>query len=174
MSSESDKVIERETAEALVSWLEAFPNRPLQQRLSHLLDRRRKLDLEIDFLQAQLSRYRQYVQDLVRPVETTIPKPGQGVIVGVAVERDEAAPIEARRESTPEYPAKRTAVLRLLNEDRHKQWRLADIRDELIRRGWLSPDEKARHALQVLMLNMTRRGEVLKPATGVYQSKRSG
>jgi hypothetical protein len=44
----------------------------------------------------------------------------------------------------------------------------------LIRRGWLADDDRARHALQMLMLNMAKRGEIEKPTTGVYRLKVTG
>jgi hypothetical protein len=148
--------IEPATAEALLSWLESFPVKELEKRLTYLVKQRRDLDVEIRFLQAQVTRYRQYLEDL-RP-------PNAQVSVAEAT-AGKAAPRTAERHRLP----KRIAVLRLLSETPGRTWRLADIRKTLIDRDWLEDSERARHALQVALLGMAKRGELEKPRTGFYR-----
>ncbi|MFL5916077.1 MAG: hypothetical protein ACJ752_10645 [Gaiellaceae bacterium] len=170
MSEKDEDLIPKETAEALVSWLEAFPAMPLQERLGELIDQRRKLDSEIRFLQNQLIRYRQYLQDLAEPGnEVTAPQTGPSQLA-IAASGNTAVHVGATGAAQPEYPPKRVAVHRLLAENAFKEWKLGELREELIRRGWLADDERARHALQMLMLNMAKRGEIDKPRTGVYRA----
>lgn len=172
MSDADDSLIPKEAAEALVSWLEGFPARPLQTRLSQLIEERKKLTKEIEFLQAQLIRYRQYVQDLADPADVKPPLRATPVGGGASAHARAVVggPTGPTGPAQPEYPPKRFAVFRLLGEDALKEWKLADLREELIRRGWLADDDKARHALQMLMLNMAKRGEIDKPRTGVYRA----
>jgi hypothetical protein len=144
--------IEAETAEALLGWLEAFPNKELERRLSLLLTQRRKLDVEIRFIQTQLMRHRQYLEDL---------SPGSTTAIAEAIPRTSAR-------SRSQYPPKRMAVLRFLSETPGRAWRLADLKTGLIGRGWLEDNDRARHALQVTVLGMAKRGELEKPRTGYY------
>jgi hypothetical protein len=60
------------------------------------------------------------------------------------------------------------AVLRFLSETTGRAWRLADLKAALIGRGWLEDSDRARHALQVTVLAMAKRGELEKPRTGYY------
>ena len=160
MSNERKTPAEDATAEALLDWIDAFPTKQLERRLAALLMQRRDLDVEIRFLQNQLLRYRQYLEDL-RPGEAGAP----------------ATPSRSRdagQRTTDARPAKRLAVLRLLSETPGRTWRLSDLRDELTKRGWLEDSDKARHALQVTMLSMAKRGEIEKPRTGFYRIATDG
>ena len=141
---------EARTAEALLQWLDSFPRAKIEHRLGLLLTQRRELDQEIRFLQGQLVRYRQYLEDLAPPTADARPAPE------LATEQRQ-------------FPPKRLAVLRLLGEAPGRAWRLADIRQTLINRGWLEDSDRARHALQVTLLAMAKRGELEKPATGFYR-----
>jgi hypothetical protein len=147
--------VQPETADALLSWLDAFPTTALERRLGTLLLQRRELDVEIRFLQAQLFRYRQYLEDL-RPGST------------------QESPAAGGRVGGKPYPAKRLAVLRLLSESPGRALRLSDIRSALVHRGWLEDSDKARHALQVALLGMAKRGELEKPRTGFYRMATDG
>jgi hypothetical protein len=156
VSTERKTPIESATQDALLTWIEAFPTKELETRLTTLLKLRRQLDMEIRFLQAQVLRYRQYLEDL-RP-DTA--QPDQSGAEG-----------ETRAATTTDqrHPPKRMAVLRLLSETPGRTWRLADIRKTLVERGWLEDSDRARHALQVALLGMAKRGELEKPRTGFYR-----
>ena len=119
-----------ETADALMAWLEAFPSRQLERRLASLVQQRRDLDGEIRFLQNQILRYRQYLTDLNPPKD----------------EEEPSAPIQAA-DGLPKFPPKRTAVFRLLAETPGRSLKLAEVRETLIKRGWLEDTDKARHEL---------------------------
>jgi len=142
-----------DTADALMEWLEAFPLRQVELRLGTLIEQRRELDGEIRFLQNQIIRYRQYLTDL-NPEEE---------------EETDSVGVLAQDQAPQEYPPKRQAVLRLLAEAPGRSWKLSDIRDVLIQRRWLEDSEKARHALQVTVLNMAKRGDIEKPRKGIYR-----
>ncbi len=48
--------------------------------------------------------------------------------------------------------------------------KLSEIRDEMIRRGWLAQTEqKAAHALQMMLSTLAKEGKVDRPAFGVYR-----
>src|SRR4051794_1850359 len=112
VSTEPKTRIEPATAEALLTWVEAFPTKELEKRLTFLLRQRRNLDVEIRFLQAQVMRYRQYLQDLRPPDEQLSVQDSDGA---------EAAPVPTQRQHR--IP-KRMAVMRLLSETPGRTWRL--------------------------------------------------
>jgi hypothetical protein len=165
-----------EAAEALLTWLQAFPTKDLERRLTLLLAHRRQLDLEIRFLQAQIARYRQYLEDLqtlqapdetmerAHPVAAVTAKTTIGGTAQSAAQRS----VRPERPERPDYPPKRIAVIRLLSETPGRAQRLADIRSKLIERGWLEDSDNARHALQVSLINMAKRGELERPEKGYY------
>lgn len=157
MSPPNKTPVESGTAEALLDWLDAFPTERIERRLSALLTQRRSLDVEIRFLQAQLVRYRQYLEDL-RPGTLTASEDG----------RRQNGESDATT-GQPQMPPKRLAVLRLLAETPGRAWRLAEVRQALIERGWLEDSDRASHALQVTLLGMAQRGELNKPRTGFYR-----
>lgn len=65
------------------------------------------------------------------------------------------------------FPSKRDAVLALLREGREAR-PLADIREELVARGWMSDDPASRHALEVAVAAMAKRRELVRLRRGVY------
>ncbi len=64
---------------------------------------------------------------------------------------------------------KREAVLRLLGEHPFESFRLVAIREMLVERGWMVNDKNGRHALEVAVRNMEKRGELTRVETGVYK-----
>jgi hypothetical protein len=65
-------------------------------------------------------------------------------------------------------PTKPEAVLALLGEQPRARFRLAEIRDALIERGWMENTRQARHALEVAALNLAKRGAIQRIQKGVY------
>jgi hypothetical protein len=142
------------TAEALMEWLDGFPAKRVERRLTELLARRRELDVEIRFLQTQLVRWRDYLAELR------------------GEERPQVAPPQATsRTEQREYPTKRQAVLRLLSENPRRPWKLSEMRETLVKRGWLEDSGRAAHALQVTVLKMAKAGQIEKPEVGVYKGR---
>lgn len=74
-----------------------------------------------------------------------------------------------RRTAGPSpMPSKPTAVLAFLEEHRGRPFRLLEIRDGLVEREWMGTDKRDRHALEVAVLALTRRGEITRVGHGVY------
>ena len=71
-------------------------------------------------------------------------------------------------------PRKRDAVLNLLEQDPGRTFALSEIRDRLITDGLLEDSDKARHALDVTLSNMRRRGEVTRVRKGFYRLAPTG
>ncbi len=65
--------------------------------------------------------------------------------------------------------SKREAVLALLGEDPEREFRLAEVRAELVARGWLSDNSKAAHALQMMLTTLHKEGRVARPRFGFYK-----
>jgi len=60
-------------------------------------------------------------------------------------------------------------VLNLLERDEYHEFRLAEIRDHLIEGGLMEDTPRARHALEMTVVNMTKRGELERPRKGFYK-----
>lgn len=66
-------------------------------------------------------------------------------------------------------PGLREGIRRILGEDPHRPWKLAEVYRELVRRGWVSNDASGRNRLQLRMAAMANHGELVKPEYGYYQ-----
>jgi len=71
-------------------------------------------------------------------------------------------------------PSKRDAVLNLLERDPYREFTHAEIRSTLIESGLLEDARKARHALEMTLSNMTKRGEIERLRKGFYRFAREG
>jgi hypothetical protein len=72
--------------------------------------------------------------------------------------------------TTPEAPiTMRGAVLTLLAENPNRPWKQAEIRQALVRRGWMPSDESRAHYLGVVLSKMARNGELERPERGYYK-----
>jgi hypothetical protein len=66
-------------------------------------------------------------------------------------------------------PTKPEAVLAFLAEQPRTTFRLSEIRDALMQRGWMEDTRQARHALEVAALNLAKRGAVQRVQKGLYR-----
>ncbi len=67
-------------------------------------------------------------------------------------------------------PPLRQAILAVMNEWRHGSYiRLAQLRERLVERGWLTDSDSDAHRLQVTAGLMVRRGTLQRPEKGFYQ-----
>jgi hypothetical protein len=66
-------------------------------------------------------------------------------------------------------PTKPEAVLAFLAEHPRTTFRLSEVRDALIQRGWMEDTRQARHALEVAALNLAKRGAVQRVQKGLYR-----
>ena len=82
--------------------------------------------------------------------------------------RGKPTPDSISQNGSAKPPLRRAALAVLETAQPGRRWQLRDIRRELVQRGWLRPDDRGRHDLQNMMLKMVRKGEVLRPKTGVY------
>jgi hypothetical protein len=46
--------------------------------------------------------------------------------------------------------------------------RLSDVRDTLVKRGWLTDSDKDYHRLQMMASNMVKAGQLRRPEQGLY------
>jgi hypothetical protein len=86
------------------------------------------------------------------------------------------APQERAHELETERPAsrrppknRRRAILALMHDFPGKVWRYQEVREAMIERGWLDPDERANHALGVAMSKMASLGQLERPERGYYR-----
>ena len=67
-------------------------------------------------------------------------------------------------------PTLRQAVIAGMNEWQPGSFvRLAQLRERLVARGWISNSKSDSHRLQVMASDMVRKGQLLRPETGTYQ-----
>jgi hypothetical protein len=72
--------------------------------------------------------------------------------------------------TTPDAPiTMRQAVLTLLAENPNRPRKQAEIRQALMRRGWMPPDESRAHYLGVVLSKLARNGELERPERGYYK-----
>jgi hypothetical protein len=71
--------------------------------------------------------------------------------------------------SSETIPGLRDGIRRLLMEDPHRPWKLAEVFREMVSRKWLSDDASGRNRLQLRMAAMVSQGELVKPEYGYYQ-----
>ena len=116
----------------------------LRAALAHLDEERQAINATYEDVQAKL----RYIEQARRMLDSTAQTGTNG----------HSAPV----------PSKREAALAVLAEI-GVPMKLSEIRDEMIRRGWLAPDEKAAHALQMMLSTLVKEGKVDRPAYGVYR-----
>lgn len=119
-------------------WVDSFPVEAIQQHLAELQARKGTIDAAIESLTKRLQ-----VWQAIRAHDA-----GRGVSVVV--------------------PTKRESVLVLLDRDPTREFSLAEIREYLVDCGLLENSARARHALEVTVSNMVRRGEIARPKRGFY------
>lgn len=134
--------------ERLDRWVEQFPIEAVRQELAALQQQKGSIEAAIRALNARLA--------LWEAARRAADEAGADWHVLVS------------SEGRASYPTKREAVLALLSEAPHAEWRLRDIRQELVSRGWLSYDRKAAHALEVAATMMAKRGEIHRVRKGIY------
>lgn len=65
-------------------------------------------------------------------------------------------------------PSKRKSILRLLGENPDQVMKLAAIREELVKRGWVDASQQTSHSLGITASKMFGRGELHRPRPGHY------
>jgi hypothetical protein len=136
--------------------------------------------LPLPLLEAQLDQWvdefpvhaiRQHLDELHRrkgDLEAAIESLNRRLAVWIAM-RSHA---EGRDVDSP--PSKRDGILNLLERDPHREFRLSEIRAHLTEGGLMQDTAKARHALEMTVVNMTNRGEIERPRKGFYRIARGG
>jgi hypothetical protein len=87
---------------------------------------------------------------------------------GVRRSLDGNEPAHLRLVTREVPPTKREAVLAFLTERPDEHFKLIEIRQGLIERGWMTSDKRGIHALEVAVTNMAARGEVHRVRKGIY------
>jgi hypothetical protein len=123
----------------LDQWVDAFPVEAIRQHLEDL--ERRKGDIEKAM--ESLNRRLQYWSAM------RAHHAGQG-------------------DKTPK-PSKRNAVLNLIERDPGREFALKEIWAVLVEDGIVEDTPKARHALEMTVLNMRKRGEIARVRKGFYK-----
>jgi len=115
-----------------------------RQQLAELDERRRDLDREIAACSRKLRTWENVQASLARG-------PGNHL-----------------RLADAEPPTKREAVLAFLSERPDENFRLVEIRQALIGRGWMTDGRRAVHALEVAVATMAERGDIQRVRKGIY------
>jgi hypothetical protein len=156
----------------LAAWVRSFPYEKSQAQLRQLQAAQRRLAEEINRLVSAIEFYKTQLKlmDLEPPAELEVeeeegqpPLPMPRTPVAPPVPQ---APLEGSQSGRPTL---RNAVVILLQQARGEPRSTAELRDELVGRGWLRPDRQGRNNLHAMLSIMTKSGQLLRVATGVYR-----
>ncbi len=77
------------------------------------------------------------------------------------------SPVDSKTARPEPALTKREAIFRLMNEQPLSPWKLADLRRTLIERQWIGDDKKSKHAFDVALSKLYKRGVIdrIGPAT---------
>jgi hypothetical protein len=124
---------------SLDQWLDSFP---------------------IDKVQAQLAE----LERTKGTIEAAIESLNRRLAIWAAMREHQAG-----FDNSARRPSKRDAVVTLLERDPYREFAASEIRDKLIEDGLLEDSKKARHALEMTLSNMVKRGEAVRPRKGFYK-----
>lgn len=127
---------------SLDNWIDSFPAGEIRQHLAELERRKGTIEAAIEALNRRLQVW--------------------ATMRTFAAGHDPAAV----------RPSKRDAVLNLLEQDPYREFALSEIREALIAGGLLDDTPKARHALEMTVVNMTKRREIERIKKGFYRIAR--
>jgi hypothetical protein len=131
----------------LAEWIRTFPSREVKAQIAELESARARLEDALRSLHTQLALW-----DAARRAASTNGPRGRDV-------RDRP------------LPPKREAILHVLSERPDHTFRLAEIREILLARGWMPAGRKAAHALEVAATTLAKRGEIDRPRRGFYRMR---
>jgi hypothetical protein len=134
---------EREVREAVQRWYESFPEAAVTEQIAILEGRKADIERELSVLHAEMDRYRRYGQ--------------RGRL-----------PVDAERNGEPRPTTRREAVRAIMSEAPGHPFKLAEVRLQMIRRGFMPDTENAGVGLQMVMASMAKRGELQRPEKGYY------
>jgi hypothetical protein len=143
--------------------LETLPVEDVRREVAQLEARVAKLQDEIDKRREVLAMHARWLDGVQPPA----PSPAT---------ESPASPTSSPTQSPPASPAdgarptRADALLRLLGEDPDRTWKLSELRDELIARGWLEDTREASASLQVTASKLTRAGRIERPEAGHYRA----
>jgi hypothetical protein len=128
---------------SLDEWMETFPVERVRKELETLKKQKGSLEAAIDALNRRLALWQ-------------AAKEGADELHLLVGER--------------KFPPKRDAILYFLTEQNGREMSLRDMREALIKRGWLAPGKKVAHAFEAAAANLARRGEIQRVRKGYYRS----
>jgi hypothetical protein len=137
--------------ETLDQWLANFPEGAVRERLAELEAEQRRLQGMLDLFARKSAAV-------------------SGFAGAAPPQEDEGKP--KNKVVTPYHASTREAIKALLNEDPRKKWRLADLKRELVERGWLLPG--SRGAVDAVLPKIIKEGSIKKTGLGVYRGVMNG
>jgi hypothetical protein len=74
----------------------------------------------------------------------------------------------------PPKPTKPKGLLMVMAEDTDHAWKLSQVRDVMVERGWLQPGEKGTHQIQTTASTLKKRGQLVSAGHGHYRITPAG
>lgn len=75
-----------------------------------------------------------------------------------------------KRTAIGDTPGTRRAAIEIvMDAEPGRTWKLSDLRQALVARGWLGADDDEYHRLQVTASRMTQRKQLVRPTQGHYR-----
>jgi hypothetical protein len=149
-------------------WLNAFPARDVERRIRELEGHAAVIEAELNSLRRVHNTWAHMARDDSRDSASTSPDNGRDVSIVAASEAKRNGQTPAQKPLAPSF-TKREAIFKLMNEQPLSPWKLADLRQALVDRGWIDDDKKSKHAFDVALSQMHKRGIIDRVAAATYR-----
>jgi len=139
-------------------FLRAYPEEQLRREIEQLemelLDKREELEL------VQRWKHLRALEDGSQP---------DGGHEADAEAEGERQPARVESEGADAPATRREAIETVMRERPNHSWKLSELREALVARGWLPDDEASNHRLQVTASRMAKRRQLRRPRQGYYR-----
>jgi hypothetical protein len=143
----------------LDDWLDRFPEREVEQRLTSLeqqrvalLNRHTEIENELQAIGQEIAKASEALTMKRRWDELTLMRAAMG---------------DAGKRSAPILRG-REAILRVMQDDPVRvNWTIGDVHSALLERGWVNGTDT--HTTQVNLSRMFRKGQIARPVQGIYR-----
>lgn len=145
------------------AWIAEFPVVKLKSALTELKRRRGEIDAMIADVEARLVLFEQLAGGRISQPNGVVHTVGGAGVVGAG-----ASGVAVTTDAAGRIP-KRAAILKVMQNEPGREFKVRDVRGYLITMGVITDSEADAHALQVMMASMHNRGEIERTRPGYYK-----
>jgi hypothetical protein len=152
--------------QSLDEWAQQFPKAALRKALDQVIRRQDALSRVRQDLEARLAMYEKLASPLGVAVEDTVTNVAENTSTLLELKRLTAAHGEA---TSRRHSPKRQVISQQLGREPGRRFSLSMIHSKLVEHGLSKDNARDKKALSVMLAGMVDRGEVHRPARGLYQ-----